>query len=318
MANVRISELTELFTSDLSSDDIIPIVDIDANATKKVTVNSLFSVATANDYATFETLSAAIDNVESRRSSNTFYSIDGSDVNVSANLIPTGIYNIGSDANPWQAGYFNTSINVGSIQLSQQDNSIVFTDAFNSSVILNTSINNISLSIDQVSSNVDSLSANVSDLDDRVQSNIFFQSNTHSVIVAANVVSNAASSLGSTTERWSNTYTDTINLGSFEIQQTQTANVNVVSTVIYSRHKNSFNSVKLLVNVEDLTYNQFQSSELLLVHDRSTVRITEYAIVHTSTNPIATFEAAFEGDDVQLSVSAQSSDNNITVLQFTN
>lgn len=318
MANVRISGLTELFVPALSSEDIIPIVDIDANATKKITVNSLFSVATANDFVTYSLLNESINDLETRRSDNTFYSYSDANVIVSANLLPAGSYSIGSDANPWQAGYFSTSINVGGIQLSQQDNSIVFTDAFNSSVILNTSINNISLSIDQVSSNVDSLSANVSDLDDRVQSNIFFQSNTHSVIVSANVVSNATSSLGSTTERWSNTYTDTINLGSFEIQQTQTANVNVVSTVIYSRHKDSFNSVKLLVNVEDLTYNQYQSSELLLVHDRNIVRITEYAIVHTSTNPIATFEAAFEGDQVQLSVIAQSSDNNITVLQFTN
>lgn len=325
MANVKITELSELFSNALASVDVVPIVDIDNNETKKISLsNAIAEIAggvdaySANDYITFtvlssnlDTVSANVDAVESRRSANTFYVYnENSNVIISANLEPSSnnIYSIGAPDKVWAEAYFGpSSVYIGTVKIAQNDSGIIITDENEVSVILDTALGNVAQTIDSLSANIDEL-----------ESNVFYQNNTHSVIVSANMVSNAQSNLGSVDERWSNAYADTLNLGSFEIQQTQTSNVSVSGATIFSKNKNTFNSVKLIVNIEDLTYGQYQSSELLLVQDTSLVRITEYAIVHTSTNPIASFDASFNGDDVELSIYGESSDNRVTVLQFMN
>jgi len=343
MANVKITELTELFSNALSSVDVVPIVDISNNETKKISLSNAIvqlagesSAYAANDYITFtvlssnintvssnvdtlsttvDTVSANVDAVEARRLANTFYVYnEGSNVIVSSNLEPSAnnTFSLGAPDAIWAEAYFGpSSIYIGTVKLAQNDGALSITDENDVSVTIDTSLGNLAETINTLSSNTDAVNS-------RLESNIFYQTNTHSVTVSANIVSNAQSNLGSVTERWSNAYADTLNLGSFEIEQTQTSNVSVSGATIFSRNKNSFNSAKLIVNIEDLTYGQYQSSEILLVQDTSLVRITEYAIVHTSTNPIATFEAGFNGDEVELSVYGESSDNRVTVLQFIN
>lgn len=326
MANVKITELTELASVDLVATDVVPIVDIDINETKKISLsNAILSISangySANDYITFSVLSdninavsANVDSVEARRIANTFYTYDGATVTASANLYPAanGVYTLGAEDAVWAEAYFGpSSIFIGTIKLSQANGGLRITDENNVSVTLDTSLGNVTQDFDKVSSNVDAVEA-------RRDANTFYETNTHSVSMSANLVSDAQSNLGSTTERWSNAYADTLNLGSFELEQTQTSNVSVGTAAIFSRNKNSFNSAKLIVNIEDLTYGQYQSSEILLVQDTVTVKITEYAIVHTSTHPIANFDADFDGDNVRLLISAQSSDNIVTVLQFVN
>jgi hypothetical protein len=65
MANVKITELVELAAVDLADNDVLPIVDVGSDATKKVTIVSLRSFASANDYVTFTSLSANINAVQS-------------------------------------------------------------------------------------------------------------------------------------------------------------------------------------------------------------------------------------------------------------
>jgi len=65
MANVKITDLTELSAADSAAVDVFPIVDIDADATKKITIASLrTTVAFANDFATYTTLYANINTVQ--------------------------------------------------------------------------------------------------------------------------------------------------------------------------------------------------------------------------------------------------------------
>ena len=79
MANVKITDLTELAAVDIATNDVLPIVDINTDTTKKVTISSLSTgVADANDFVTFTRLNANIntvqDNVaatEARRVANT-------------------------------------------------------------------------------------------------------------------------------------------------------------------------------------------------------------------------------------------------------
>ena len=66
MANVKITELTELSAADSNDADVFPIVDIDADATKKITIASLrTTVAAANDFVTFTRLNANVNTVQS-------------------------------------------------------------------------------------------------------------------------------------------------------------------------------------------------------------------------------------------------------------
>ena len=65
MANVKITDLTELSAADSAAVDVFPIVDIDADATKKITIASLrTTVAAANDFVTFTLLNANVNTVQ--------------------------------------------------------------------------------------------------------------------------------------------------------------------------------------------------------------------------------------------------------------
>ena len=65
MANVKITELVELSAADVADVDVFPIVDVGADATKKVTIASLkTSVAAANDFVTYTNITANVDIVQ--------------------------------------------------------------------------------------------------------------------------------------------------------------------------------------------------------------------------------------------------------------
>ena len=93
MANVKITDLTEIAAVDVANIDVVPIVDINVDQTKKVSLANVVSdIAHANDFATFTQLnsnvnvvSANVTAVESRRTSNLTVTIGadaGSDFNV--------------------------------------------------------------------------------------------------------------------------------------------------------------------------------------------------------------------------------------------
>jgi hypothetical protein len=275
MAVVKITELPELFANNLANVDVVPIVDINTDVTKRISISELQTfIAYANDYVT--------------------YSI------VTDNLAQFAAY-----ANV----YFTTNAHIDTKVLEVVDSA---------PTSLNT-LGKIATAIGNNPNYVASTNTEIAAIETRRSDNTFYQYDVATVTMEANLVSNSQSTLGTTTQRWSNAYADVLNLGSFEITQTRTSNVNSMGATVFSLDKNSFNSAKLVVNVEDLTYGQYQSSELLLVQDKNTtVRITEYAIVHTSTNPIAVFEADFVDSNAVLRVYAASSDNIITVLQFVN
>src|SRR6056300_1110053 len=76
MANVKITELTELAAIDVADNDVVPIVDVGGDTTKKITIESLKNAtAAANDFITFTRLDANInvvqDNVASLSSEDT-------------------------------------------------------------------------------------------------------------------------------------------------------------------------------------------------------------------------------------------------------
>ena len=71
MANVKITDLTALSGGDVASNDVLPIVDINNDQTKKIAISDLITATSAsNDFITFTQLNANInvvqDNVEAR------------------------------------------------------------------------------------------------------------------------------------------------------------------------------------------------------------------------------------------------------------
>ena len=78
MANVKITDLTAIAAADVASSDVFVVVDVNADATKKITTENLTTaVAAANDYVTYTQLNANLNTttanvtaVETRRTNN--------------------------------------------------------------------------------------------------------------------------------------------------------------------------------------------------------------------------------------------------------
>ena len=78
MANVKITDLTALSAVDVASNDVLPIVDINVDQTKKIAIADLITATSAaNDFTTFTQLNANLkvldanaDAIEARRDAN--------------------------------------------------------------------------------------------------------------------------------------------------------------------------------------------------------------------------------------------------------
>jgi hypothetical protein len=69
-----------------------------------------------------------------------------------------------------------------------------------------------------------------------------------------------------------------------------------------------FRTAKYLVQAHDTVTNNYQTSEILLIHDGSTAYLTEYAIIYTSGS-LGSFDAAIVGGDVRLNVTPASTNS---------
>ena len=130
MANVKITDLTELAAADLATNDVLPIVDINNDSTKKVTIASLTGLSDANDFITYTQLNANInvvsgnvDAVEANLVS--ILDTGGHTVTFSGNVIPSadGVYDLGSASKKWKDLHLTgSSIKLGGITISSLGN----------------------------------------------------------------------------------------------------------------------------------------------------------------------------------------------------
>jgi len=77
----------------------------------------------------------------------------------------------------------------------------------------------------------------------------------------------------------------------------------------------SYRSAKYLVSIKDVTNSEYQSSEVLIVHDGSTSYLTEYGQLHTGVNPLVTFTTDISGGNVRLRGTGISANNNVKVIR---
>jgi|688.fasta_scaffold297546_2 hypothetical protein len=279
MANVKITELVELAAVDIAGTDVLPIVDVSADSTKKVTIVSLRNYADANDYITYTTLNAAINNTQSN--------VNSAESNIIAYATQANI-NLDTKANV-SATYFSALANDYSTY------TVLVGSISNTNAYITTNYAT-QQQVNTVQTNVGSLSSSVGNLATLTTAN---KSNLVSAINEVN----------------SKSY---FNTARFVLQGATISNVSSVGAVIFSEAKANVHFAKLLINVEDLTYGQYQSSELLLVQDTADIKTVEYAMIYTSTNPIAAYEASIVGDNIQLFATAVSSDNIINVFKTIN
>ena len=197
MANVKITDLTELAAVDLATNDVLPIVDIDNDATKKVTIASLTGLSDANDFITYTQLNANIDvvsgNVDAIEA-NVASIVDtgGHTVTFSGNVIPSadGVYDLGSASAKWKDLHLTgSSIKLGGITISALDNegiTITGTSGEQANVVtpqLGGAAN--------VSANIATLEANVASTDTRLGANITLLTNEDTALqarIAANTL----------------------------------------------------------------------------------------------------------------------------------
>jgi hypothetical protein len=93
MANVKITELTELAAADLADGDVFPIVDVGADTTKKVTAASIRqTLAYANDYATYTFIDANLNIVSSN--ADAYYTQLNANINVVQDNVATNVTDI--------------------------------------------------------------------------------------------------------------------------------------------------------------------------------------------------------------------------------
>ena len=241
MANVKITDLTELAAVDVATDDVLPIVDVNNDSTKKVTISSLTtSVAAANDYATYVQLNANIDAVQSNvsalssvlRISNTGTTDDvtvGTDDLVFAGsggltpIITDNSVTFQLDDTAVTAGLYGgvegTTTNVAVITVDAQGR---ITAASNATVAVD---------LATLESNVNTVQSNVAALETRRADNTFFTYN--STGDQANVIVNGANvepsqnnifSLGAPDKVWKELYVGpgSIKLGNVTLSAVET------------------------------------------------------------------------------------------------
>ena len=177
MANVKITDLTELAAIDVATNDVLPIVDLNNDSTKKITIASLTTtIAAANDFATYTLLNANIDQVSANA--------DAYNVQLNANI---------------DVVWSNVGTSYATLALldSVQDN------------VASAESNVAALRVEYLA-NVASTEANVNAVETRRADNTFFTYNTDSnvIITDANVEPSANNtySLGAPDLVWKDIY----------------------------------------------------------------------------------------------------------------
>lgn len=109
-------------------------------------------------------------------------------------------------------------------------------------------------------------------------------------------------------------------LASLQVEQVgiSTATLNTTTTtanqIIDTFPAANFRTAKYLIQVHDTVNNDYHASEILLIHDGTTVYLTEFAIVFSDIS-LATFDASILSGNVRLLVTPTTSTNTIKVTR---
>src|SRR5210317_1623891 len=208
MANVKITDLTELAAIDVADNDVVPIVDVGGDTTKKITIESLKNAtAAANDFVTFTRLNANInvvqDNVASLSTEDTALQarIDANALVAASNVFITFTQ-------------LNANINL------VQDN------------VASISVDTASGTEARLNANLDIVQDNVASIDANVVSIV--DTGGHTVTFSANLIPSADGvyDLGSATNKWKDLHLtgSSIKLGGITISSLGDEGITIIGT----------------------------------------------------------------------------------------
>ena len=200
MANVKITELTELAAVDVADNDVVPIVDVGGDTTKKITIESLKSAtAAANDFITFTRLNANI------------------------NVVQDNVASLSSEDTALQA---RLTTNVTAF--TNEDTALQARIAANALV----AASNDFVTFTQLNANINVVQDNVASIDANVVSIV--DTGGHTVTFSANVIPSADGvyDLGSATNKWKDLHLtgSSIKLGGITISSLGDEGITITGT----------------------------------------------------------------------------------------
>ena len=103
----------------------------------------------------------------------------------------------------------------------------------------------------------------------------------------------------------------------YRMVTTDTSLSTVTTTNISTITGASWQTAKVLVQANDTVTGEVQISELLIAHDGTTAVATEYGVVHTGSDPLATFDVDLNAGDIRIRATGASANNtNYKVLRI--
>jgi hypothetical protein len=105
-------------------------------------------------------------------------------------------------------------------------------------------------------------------------------------------------------------YSGTVTLSNLVDQAAETATLTTTTATQIAAFPATFLGAKLIIQVADTVSGARQISELLLVHDGTTVTVTEFGIVYTNAS-LATYTAEISGSDIIVKATSASTNNTV-------
>src|SRR6056300_237207 len=208
MANVKITELTELAAIDVADNDVVPIVDVGGDTTKKITIESLKNAtALANDFVTFTLLNANINVVQDNVAS-----LSTEDTALQARIDANALVAASNDFITFTQ--LNANINL------VQDN------------VASISVDTASGTEARLNANLDIVQDNVASIDANVVSIV--DTGGHTVTFSANLIPSVDGTydLGSSSAKWKDLYLtgNSIKLGGITISDLGGEGISITGT----------------------------------------------------------------------------------------
>jgi len=136
--------------------------------------------------------------------------------------------------------------------------------------------------------------------------NVGLSTSYHVNSILVSIANTSSSGISSTTLR----------TGKLESAITSIASSTSPTPTVVSEYENTYSAAYYIASVEDTTNNQYQISEIIVVDDGTTPSITEFGILHTSSN-IGNFDASISGGKTKLTFTPIAN-SNVEVRVFQN
>jgi len=141
--------------------------------------------------------------------------------------------------------------------------------------------------------------------------------------LTSNIIPNTHNTydLGSSAQKWRDTYSSgvsylsSIDLDSIAVTDSASASVGNTITTIDSFSRTFYRSAKYLISIKDVTNSEYQTSEITLVHNGASSKISEYGIIHTGSARLVTFSTEIDGASCLLKATGVSNDNTIKLTR---